>query len=216
MANTFIYLASPSTVENSRSTSQSATTISIRWERPDDGGRDDLCYIIEYRPQGSLGSFIMEDPIEDTGVMAYTYTIRNLKPNTNYLITVTAENGVSDQEPDLRGTRTVQIRALTLEGGESSTEYCILYFLCTSLPLVTKPWQIMPNKGSIMLCFCACKKFYYAPITRLLCSDSRCTMPMNGIKLQFQQHMLCSKISTCNTSAIACAGDTVNSTESAS
>ena len=128
MANAFICLASPSVVENSRSTSQSDTTITIRWERPGDGGRDDLYYIIEYRPQGSLGSFIRAGRREDTGVMAYTYTIRNLEPNTNYLINVTAENGVSDQEPDLRGTRTVEIRALTREGGESSTEYCILYF----------------------------------------------------------------------------------------
>ena len=129
MANSFISLASPSAVENSRSTSHSDTTISIRWEQPDDGDRDDLYYIIEYRPQGSLGSFIRAGRREDTGVMVYTYTIRNLKPDTNYLITVTAENGVSDQEPDLRGSRTVEIRALTLAGGESSTEYCILYFM---------------------------------------------------------------------------------------
>ena len=118
MANS---LASPSAVESSRSTSQSNTTITIRWERPDDGGRDDLYYIIEYRPQCRLDSFIRAGRREDTGVMVYTYTIRNLEPNTNYLITVTAENGVSDQEPDLRGTRTVEIQALTREGGESPT-----------------------------------------------------------------------------------------------
>ena len=117
----FISLASPSKVVNSRSTSQSDTTITIRWERPGDGGRDDLYYIIEYRPQGSLGSFIRAGRREDTGVMAYVYTIRNLEPDTNYLITVTAENGVSDQECDLRGTRTVEIPALTREGCKSST-----------------------------------------------------------------------------------------------
>ena len=121
MANAFISLASPSKVVNSQSTSQSNTTITISWERPDDGGRNDLYYIIEYRSQGSLDSFIRAGRREDTGVMDYTYTIRNLEPDTNYLITVTAENGVSDQEPDLRGTRTVEIQALTREGCKSLT-----------------------------------------------------------------------------------------------
>ena len=121
MANAFISLASPSKVVNSQSTSQTNTTITISWKRPGDGGRNDLYYIIEYRPQGSLGSFIRAGRREDTGVMVYTYTVMDLEPDTNYLITVTAENGVSDQEPDLRGTRTVEIPALTREGGESLT-----------------------------------------------------------------------------------------------
>ena len=116
MANAFISLASPSAVVSSPNTSQSDTTITISWKRPGDGGRNDLYYIIEYRPQCSLGRFIRASRREDTGVMNYTYTIRNLEPDTNYLITVTAENGVSDQEPDLRGTRTVEIQALTREG----------------------------------------------------------------------------------------------------
>ena len=121
MANAFISLASPSKVVNSRSTNQTNTTITISWERPGDGGRNDLCYIIKYRPQGSLGSFETADPRNDTCVMDYTYTVMGLKPDTNYLITVTAENGVSDQEPDLRGTRTVEIQALTREGCKSLT-----------------------------------------------------------------------------------------------
>ena len=91
MANAFICLASPSKVVSSQSTSQTNTTITISWKRPGDGGRNDLYYIIEYRPQGSLGSFIGAGWREDTGVMDYTYTIRNLEPDTHYLITVTAE-----------------------------------------------------------------------------------------------------------------------------
>ena len=133
MANTFISLASPSAVEISRSTSQTDTTITIRWERPGDGGRDDLYYIIEYRPQGSLGSFVRAGRREDTGVMDYTYTVMGLKPDTNYLITVTAENGVSDHERDLRGTRTVEIQALTREGCKLSTLTVnnVLFHCCT-------------------------------------------------------------------------------------
>ena len=133
MTNTFISLASPSKVVNSRNTSQTNTTITINWKRPGDGGRNDLYYIIEYRPQGSLDSFIRAGRREDTGVTNYTYTVMDLKPNTNYLITVTAENGVSDQERDLRGTRTVQIQALTREGCKLSTVTVnnVLFRCCT-------------------------------------------------------------------------------------
>ena len=144
MANAFICLASPSKVVSSQSTSQTNTTITISWKRPGDGGRNDLYYIIEYRPQGSLGSFIGPSRREDTGVMDYTYTIRNLEPDTNYLITVTAENGVSDQEPDLRGTRTVEIQALTPEGCKLSTLTVVSFRCCTG---ENRPYSVKMTSG---------------------------------------------------------------------
>ena len=113
--------ASPSAVQNYRSTNQSSTTITIAWSQPASlGGRGDTYYTIEIREQGSLSDFRMVDQESDTGVEDYTYTVLNLNPVTDYLIRVIAENGVSDQDPDTLDDRRVEIRAKTQEGCKSS------------------------------------------------------------------------------------------------
>ena len=114
--------ASPSAVQDHGSTSQSNTSITIAWRQPASlGGRGDTYYTIEIREQGSLSDFRMVDQESDTGAADYTYTVVDLNPVTDYLIRITAENGVSDQDPDTLDARRVEIRVKTEEGRKNST-----------------------------------------------------------------------------------------------
>ena len=73
-----------------------ATTITVRWDRPEIIGREDLYYNIFYSEDNQ--TFIQHNPrpyIKQDVVV--DYSLSGLKPLTLYIIRVTVENGVSDQ-----------------------------------------------------------------------------------------------------------------------
>ena len=73
-----------------------ATTITVRWDRPEIIGREGLYYNIFYSEDNQ--TFIQHNPrpyIKQDVVI--DYSLSGLKPLTLYFIRVTAENGVSDQ-----------------------------------------------------------------------------------------------------------------------
>ena len=79
-------------------------TITVRWERPEITGRNDLYYNIFYSEdnqtftQDNSRPYVKQDALVD-------YSVSGLRPLTTYTIRVIPENGVSDQE----------------EGGQSKT-----------------------------------------------------------------------------------------------
>ena len=88
-----------------------ANTITVRWERPEISGRDDLYYNIFYSEdnqtftQHNTRQYVKRDLLVD-------YSLSGLRPLTSYTIRVMAENGVSDQEE--RGeTRSCEVAGRT-------------------------------------------------------------------------------------------------------
>ena len=81
--------------------------MSLQWDSPlDDGNRSDLFYtILENISNSSY----------DTNTTSFV--LENLIPFVYYEILVTAENGVSSQDPSVEH-RSVTISVITLEGGK--------------------------------------------------------------------------------------------------
>ena len=64
---------------------------------------------------GSLGPFTTAGHTSES-----PFTVHGLKPVTQYYIRITAENGVSDQEPGSQDERTTEIVVVTREGSKLS------------------------------------------------------------------------------------------------
>ena len=81
--------------------------MSLQWDRPlYDGNRSDLFYTISEN---------MSNSSYDTNTTSFV--LENLIPFVYYEIRVTAENGVSSQDPSVEH-RNVTISVMTLEGGK--------------------------------------------------------------------------------------------------
>jgi len=92
------------------------TTAVVEWNPPlSDGGRSDIYYVVNYREVGSLGPFTTAGQTSES-----PFTVQGLKPVTRYIIRITAENGVSDQEPGSQDERTTEIVVDTREGSKLS------------------------------------------------------------------------------------------------
>ena len=84
----------------------------MRWERPVVTGRSDFYYILEYSDGENEESnqVINQDQV-------VSQLISGLRPATEYTITVTVVNGVSDQDPGNEIVRNCQLKTTTLEAG---------------------------------------------------------------------------------------------------
>ena len=87
--------------------------ISISWEIPANTGRDDFYYTVEYTD----GESVESDTVFSQNRVVQ-YSIDGLKPATDYIITVTVENGVSDQDSQNEYLRRCELRLTTQEGSE--------------------------------------------------------------------------------------------------
>ena len=86
--------------------------MSVKWDKPLITGRDDYYYILEYTDGESVGS---NQVINQSQVVSQLIT--GLKPVTEYVITVTVANGVSDQDKQNEVLRTCTLLVTTPEGG---------------------------------------------------------------------------------------------------
>ena len=88
-------------------------SINISWEIPRNTGRDDFYYNVKYSDGDSIesNSVFSQD-------MVVQYSIDGLKPGTDYTITVTVENGVSDQDLQNEHLRRCELRLTTREDSE--------------------------------------------------------------------------------------------------
>ena len=92
------------------------TTAVVEWYPPiSDGGRNDIYYVVKYREVGSLGPFTTAGQTSES-----PFAVQELKPVTQYIIRIIAENGVSDQEPGSEDERTTEIVVVTKEGSKLS------------------------------------------------------------------------------------------------
>ena len=96
--------------------------MSVEWDKPLITGRDDYYYILEYTDGESVGS---NQVINLSRVVSQQIT--GLKPVTEYVITVTVANGVSDQDKQNEVLRTCTLLVTTPEGGLSLKLRNILY-----------------------------------------------------------------------------------------
>ena len=106
-----LYSIAPPTAPGNIDANISSTSITITWTPPtDNGGRTDLYYTVAY----SNGSFTSTPVnVEKTS----QYTITGLTPFTQYTVTVTTNNGVSNQDPYV-ADRTVTINVTTIARGK--------------------------------------------------------------------------------------------------
>ena len=94
----------------------------VEWERPTVVGRADYHYILDYSDGENVESLQV---VNQSQVVSNLIT--GLKPVTEYTVTVTTVNGVSDQDEENQRNRQCQLQITTLEGG---IEYLVLA-LCT-------------------------------------------------------------------------------------
>ena len=103
----------PSECRNIMAISVKEKSINISWEIPINTGRNDFYYNVEYSDGDSVESNLLFS--QNTVVL---YSIDGLKPGTDYTITVTVENGVSDQDLQNEHLRRCELRLTTLEDSE--------------------------------------------------------------------------------------------------
>ena len=96
-------------------------SVSVSWERPTISGRDDFYYIVEYSDGDSTGS----NPVVSLDRVVQ-YPLSGLTPATDYIITVTVENGVSDRDPQNDYLRRCELRLTTMEGSKQLSTACLL------------------------------------------------------------------------------------------
>ena len=113
-----INTAPPGLVRNLRTTTITSTSVSLSWTRPEVTGRDDFYYSIEYSDPNT-GSFILSNGNYVNSALTVSYTVPNLRPNTQYTIRVTTHNGVSDQDTENEALRRVDLPISTGEGGKN-------------------------------------------------------------------------------------------------
>ena len=102
----------PSACRNIKSNHIGAQSLNVQWERPEVTGRDDYYYMLEYSDGESVGS---NQVINQSQVVSQLIT--GLKSITDYTITVTVVNGVSDQDKENEFKRTCELAVTTTEGG---------------------------------------------------------------------------------------------------
>ena len=91
-------------------------SITLRWEKPEITGRDDLYYNIFYSEdnqtftQHNRRPYVKQDALVD-------YSVSGLQPLTSYTIRVIPENGVSGQEEGGQG-RSCEVVAMTGDTSE--------------------------------------------------------------------------------------------------
>ena len=95
------------------------TSITVRWLAPADlGGRTDLYYQVEISDPDNLGSYIGAICVPGSKEI---HVFLGLRPCTDYCVRVTAENGVSDQDPSSKDSRTETRCIKTKEGCKDAT-----------------------------------------------------------------------------------------------
>ena len=106
-------LGPPGACQNIKTTFIGERSLTIQWERPAFIGRDDFYYLLEYSEGESTESLqvVNKDQV-------VSQLITGLKAFTEYTITVTVVNGVSDQDLENEFKRICEIKTTTLEGGK--------------------------------------------------------------------------------------------------
>ena len=90
----------------------------LQWDHPlDNGNRSDVFYTISENISNSSNT---------TPMATTTYTLENLIPFVYYEIRVTAENGVSSQDPWVEN-RSLTISVMTSEGSKYPYMYVCRY-----------------------------------------------------------------------------------------
>ena len=102
-----MYTGPPSAPLNLSASDVTNTMVFLKWETPlDNGNRSDLSYTISYNI--SSDSYNTRDT---------SFLLENLIPFVAYEIYITADNGVSSQDPAIVN-RTVTVPVTTIEGGK--------------------------------------------------------------------------------------------------
>ena len=102
-----------------------STSITIAWEDPEDVGRPDYYYVIEYSDPDDASIYHRHN---ENGIQGNNYTLDNLRPYTIYIIRVTVHNGVSNQDPENANDRMVSVKGHTAEGRKYTVSIiCIVY-----------------------------------------------------------------------------------------
>ncbi len=130
LINHLYYTAPPGPLRNLRTTTITATSVTLSWTKPEVTGRDDFYYSIEYSDPNT-GSFILSNGNYVNS--ALSYTVPNLCPYTPYTIRVTTHNGVSDQDTENEALRIAYLFIKTREGGKFlKVAYTLTDLLCSS------------------------------------------------------------------------------------
>ena len=117
----YFILEPPTACRDIRVTSFGDQNATISWERPEDVGRDDFYYVLSYSDEEGVESFTVV-----SGDSVVEYTLRRLKPATDYTITVVVENGVSNQQPQSELLRSCEVKLTTDEGSKTTVIICTL------------------------------------------------------------------------------------------
>ena len=107
------FIEPPTACRNINLVSMEEQSASISWKRPVKIGRSDFYYIMEY----SDGDVVRSDTVINHHRVVH-YSVSGLKYATEYTITVTAENGVSDQDPKNEFLRKCELKFMTQEGSK--------------------------------------------------------------------------------------------------
>ena len=111
--HTHTYTEPPSAPQNLEVINFTNISVYLTWEPPEStGGRDDIKYELSYNRSDGSGDRIVYGRVATT-----EGEISGLTPFTEYVVFVSAENGVSSQVPDASG-RTVTTTVTTEEGGQ--------------------------------------------------------------------------------------------------
>lgn len=89
------------------------TEVTVQWKNPHCGGRKD-CY---YQIKANNGPPTQYIPSTITPHFS-TYTVEDLQPDTTYAITISAHNGVSEQDADNAKLRECSIVMTTITGSK--------------------------------------------------------------------------------------------------
>lgn len=93
-------------------------SIILTWKRPKTAGKN-LFYEILQSDSVSITAIgtPVENSLEDDSELV-NFAVPNLRPFTNYVLTVVTHNAVSDQNPENADRRRVRVVGKTTEGGE--------------------------------------------------------------------------------------------------
>ena len=117
-----LFSGPPSAPCNLNTSDITNTTVSLQWDDAlDDGNCSDLFYTIS----GNISNISY-----DTNTT--TFTLENLIPFVYYEIRVTAENGVSSQDPWVKN-RSLTISVMTLEGSTYVYPSHVVWTRCMSV-----------------------------------------------------------------------------------
>ena len=114
-----LIIAPPGPVQSLSTASTTSTTATISWNRPASTGRSDYYYYIgRSDPSGSATSITTVNSRLVNTASTVTYTVTDLEPYEDYVITVIAHNGVSDQDSNNVGSRTRTTEARTMQASK--------------------------------------------------------------------------------------------------